>query len=89
MAKRSLADSAKDPLAKANEIAGFIQGEERAKPETKPGKVEQEKVTHKMFNTRLDKDLIKRLKLYSVQVERTIQDIANDAVREKLEAEGY
>ena len=43
----------------------------------------------KMLNTRLQKDLIKRIKRCCVEEEMTIQDFISQAVQEKLKKMGY
>ena len=43
----------------------------------------------KPLNTRLDKDLIKRVKRCCVEEEMTIQDFISEAVQAKLKKMGY
>ena len=44
-----------------------------------------EKTETKMLNTRLPKDLIKRVKVFCAEKEMTIQDFVADAITEKIE----
>ncbi len=43
-----------------------------------------EKIETKMLNTRIPKDLIKRLKMYCIENEITIQECITQCIREKL-----
>lgn len=45
------------------------------------------KTESKMLNTRIPKDLIKRLKVFCVENEITMQDCITQMIREKLEQE--
>ena len=51
--------------------------------ESKP--TTQEKTETKMLNTRIQKDLIKRVKVFCAEKEMTIQDFVTDAIIEKLQ----
>ena len=74
MARRSLADTAKDPNAKE----AFIK-EGSKKPVTRP------KVETKMLNTRMSEDLIRRVKVYCAQNGITVQDFVTETLEERLE----
>ncbi len=55
----------------------------------KKGTAEPQTNDTKMLNTRIPKDLIKRMKFYCADKELTIQDFITEAVREKLEASDF
>ena len=49
----------------------------------------EDKADTKMLNTRVPKTMIKRMKLYCVERETTIQDFVTQAVEAKLKAERF
>ncbi|MBA7496702.1 hypothetical protein ES702_07311 [subsurface metagenome] len=71
---RTLKDASNDKLAK-------LQRDVKKTAPKKPVLVETET---KMLNTRIPKDLIKRIKLYCVENEMTMQDFIIEASQEKL-----
>ncbi len=71
--KRSLIDTAQDPNAKDAFIKEGIQ---------KP--VKKNRVETKMLNTRVPKELLKRVKAYCVEHEITVQDFVTQTLEEKL-----
>lgn len=75
------AGTLKDSADAANAEKAIIK--EKA-PEKMSG---AEKIETKMLNTRIPKDLIKRLKVYCIENEITIQDCITQVIREKLEQE--
>jgi predicted DNA binding CopG/RHH family protein len=73
MAKRSLVDTVQDPNAKE----AFIK-EGSKKP------IVRATVETKMLNTRIPKDLIKRIKVYCADNEITVQDFVTETLEKRL-----
>jgi predicted DNA binding CopG/RHH family protein len=73
-AKRTLTDVSNDPLAK-------LQKDVEKTAPRKPATAETET---KMLNTRIPKDLIKRIKIFCAENEMTMQDFIIEASQEKL-----
>ena len=71
--ERTLKDTSKDPLAK---LQKDIQGKTEKRKLPDPGA--------KMLNTRIPKELIKRIRVYCAEHEITIQDFITEAAQEKL-----
>ena len=69
-ARKSLVGAAKIPNAKD----AFIKEVPKKKPE----------VETKMLNTRVPKDLIKRVKIYCAEHETTVQEFITQTIEEKL-----
>ena len=69
-ARKSLVGAAKVPNAKE----AFIKEVPKKKPE----------VETKMLNTRVPKDLIKRVKIYCAEHETTVQEFITQTLEEKL-----
>ena len=70
MARKSLVGAAKIPNAKE----AFIKEVPKKKPE----------VETKMLNTRVPKDLIKKVKIYCAEHETTVQEFITQTIEEKL-----
>ena len=70
MARKSLVGAAKIPNAKE----AFIKEVPKKKPE----------VETKMLNTRVPKDLIKKVKIYCAEHEITVQEFITQTIEEKL-----
>jgi len=70
MARKSLVGAAKIPNAKE----AFIKEVPKKKPE----------VETKMLNTRVPKDLIKKVKIYCAEHETTVQEFITQTLEEKL-----
>jgi hypothetical protein len=70
MARKSLVGAAKIPNAKD----AFIKEVPKKKPE----------VETKMLNTRVPKDLIKKVKIYCAEHETTVQEFITQTLEEKL-----
>jgi len=73
MAKRSLVDTTQDPNAKD----AFIKGGSK-KPVIKP------KTETKMLNTRVPKELVRRIKVYCADNETTVQDFVTETLEKRL-----
>ena len=69
-ARKSLVGAAKIPNAKE----AFIKEVPKKKPE----------VETKMLNTRVPKDLIKKVKIYCAEHETTVQEFITQTIEEKL-----
>ena len=69
-ARKSLVGAAKVPNAKE----AFIKEVPKKKPE----------VETKMLNTRVPKDLIKKVKIYCAEHETTVQEFITQTIEEKL-----
>ena len=69
-ARKSLVGAAKVPNAKE----AFIKEVPKKKPE----------VETKMLNTRVPKDLIKKVKIYCAEHETTVQEFITQIIEEKL-----
>ena len=73
MAKRSLSDTTQDPNAKE----AFVK-EGSKKPVIKA------KVETKMLNTRVPKELVRRIKVYCADNEITVQDFVTETLERRL-----
>ena len=73
MTKRSLIDTTQDPNAKE----AFIKGGSK-KPAIKA------KTETKMLNTRIPKELVRRIKVYCADNEITVQNFVTETLEERL-----
>ena len=76
---------AKATLADATKRLGKIANEK----EKDTGKVSITESNSTMMNTRVHKDLIKRMKRYCVEEEMTIQEFINKLIMEKMDSVGF
>ena len=76
---------AKATLADATKRLGKIAKEK----EKDTGKVSITESNSTMVNTRVHKDLVKRMKRYCVEEELTIQEFLNKLILEKLDSVGF